>query len=525
MSAFDNPVLGETKDLEVALSGDFYEMQAEGDGNTFDSEDGVGGSNTLSKMGRQAKSSVDELTTKALRKNNFDQGMLQSVDVKTGRVFNEDSQSYSVYSTITSSKVQNKVTSLLKDMHEHAESQQHTMTDEMDYRDILGQGILYEGEHLVDGLDPMRLATLDMMKAEDAGFSSATNARKDAECETRFGIRLYLTNQRLIVVDAEPDSGSRMREQVNPNNLVKTEYKLSYEIESELWYYPIPLADVKGLSLDVRTVTKSQVALKVMRPWWSIIFGMLGFALVVYGSLRSLGVIDNDKTMGYELATAGYIIILAMAVLYANYNYLVQGKFEPWQLQERQVRLGITDPISQCQTILFCNMAKDYTFIEATEFVRFLQMNTPQLHYGSLTQAFMQSKVNSPYDRTFMTTNKDDEAKALEAAASEEGEKKGEGEMVDVKLVIESPVNRIIRIQLDTQMSLDQATEACTTSAAKAGVLPKSTTIRLAIIDIEGDKCLVRDTEEMRSFLEGSKTGAVKIFAWPEFTSMPPPLA
>ena len=69
---------------------------------------------------------------------------------------------------------------------------------------------------------------------------------------------------------------------------------------------------------------------------------------------------------------------------------LVQGKFEPWQLQERQLRLGITDPISQAPAIFFCNMADNYTFHEATDFVHHLQHNTPQLHYGSLTNAFMQ---------------------------------------------------------------------------------------------------------------------------------------
>ena len=75
-------------------------------------------------------------------------------------------------------------------------------------------------------------------------------------------------------------------------------------------------------------------------------------------------------------------------------------------------------------------------------------------------------------------------------------------------------------------MTLRKATETCTNFAAKHGVLPKATIIRLAIIDIEGDKCLVKDTDELRTFLqEGSKYGVVKIFAWPEFTSMPPPLA
>ena len=315
-----------------------------------------------------------------------------------------------------------------------------------------------------------------------------------------------------------------MREQENPQGLTKTEYKLSYEIESELWYYPIPLADVKGLSLDVRTVTKSQVALRVMRPWWSILVGMIGVGMVTYGSLRSAGIVADDKTLGYELAVLGSIVIAAMVILFTSYNYLVQGKFEPWQLQERQLRLGITDPISQAPVIMYCNMAKDYTFIEATEFVRYLQMNTPQLHYGSLTQAFMRSKVNSPYDRTFLSNNKEIQDGAAASAKANAAETI-EGDFVDVKLVIESPVNRIMRLKLSTDLSLADATETCTTAAAKSGVLPKATIIRLAIIDIEGDKCLIKDSDEMKAFLEGSKTGAVKLFAWPEFTTMPPPLA
>lgn len=514
-TAFANPVTDQstTKELHRSLSADIYADGAfDPTQNSFDVE-----ANTqISRIGAKAKTSVDDFASKALRKQGkqFDTGMLQSSDVRSGRVFNEDSHSYSVYSTITSPKVKKKVIDLLKDMHTHAESQQHTMTDDMDYRDILTSGILYEGEFLVDGLDPMRLATLDMMKAEDAGFSSQKN--ENGERETRFGIRLYLTNQRLIVVDAEPDSGSRMREQEHTGKITKKEYKLSYEIESELWYYPIPLADVKGLSLDVRTVTKSQVALRVMRPWWSVVVSLIAVGMVSYGALRSAGIVGADKTIGYELMVGGYIIFGAMAVLFTSYNYLVQGKFEPWQLQERQLRLGITDPISQAPAIMFCNMAKDYTFMEATEFVRFLQMNTPQLHYGSLTQAFMRSKVNSPYDRTFLSNNKPTELEDAEDTF---------GELVDVKLVIESPVNRIMRLKLRTDLSLADATEQCTKKATIAGVLPLSTIIRLAIIDAEGDKCLVKSSGEMRAFLEGSKTGAVKLFAWPEFTSMPPPLA
>ena len=422
--------------LQTRLSEDYMIGQMP----NFETEGGEAfGSNPLS-------SAVSTVRRKNPKNFAGDQ-MFRSTDVSSGRIFNEDSHSYSIYSTITSDKVKERVVGLLKDMHTHAESQQHTMTDEMDYQDILGQGIMYEGEHLVEGLEPMRLMTLDMIKAEDATFSSSQFDSENSE--TRFGIRLYLTNQRLIVVDAEPDRGSRMRRHPNDGKLVKTEYKLSYEIESELWYYPIPLADVKGLCLDVRTVTKSQVALKVMRPWWSILLAAVGLGFVAYGTLRAIGLLGEDPIYGYELAAGGYILLVLMAIAFINYNYLVQGQFEPWQLQERQLRLGITDPISQTASILYCNMAKDYTFADATVFVHNLQMNTPQLHYGSLTNTFMQSKVNSPYDRTFLTS--EEESKT---SKKEDKPAAGDAEEIQVKLVIESPVNRIVKLKLDTGLSL-----------------------------------------------------------------------
>eukprot|EP01045_Picozoa_sp_COSAG04_P012580 COSAG04_NODE_850_length_9869_cov_13.527636_9_plen_273_part_00 len=222
-------------ELRRPLSGDFV---AQGSQLTFEFDEERGGKqNALSKVSKSVLSSADErLQAQGLRKQTFANSMLQSVDVQTGVVFNEDSASKALFSTITSEKVKEKVTRILKDMHEHAESQQHTMRDEMDYQDILSTGILYEGEHLIDGLEPMRLMTLDMAKAEDVGFTSASDAKHAAQKETRYGIRLYLTNQRLIIVDAEPDRGSQMRHAPEPGRLTRNQYRLSYEIESELWY-------------------------------------------------------------------------------------------------------------------------------------------------------------------------------------------------------------------------------------------------------------------------------------------------
>jgi hypothetical protein len=96
-------------------------------------------------------------------------------------------------------------------------------------------------------------------------------------------------------------------------------------------------------------------------------------------------------------------------------------------------------------------------------------------------------------------------------------------EPLDVKLVFEAPINRILKIKLDIDMSLAECTEVATTEAVKAGVLPKATVIRLAVTDAEGDKCLVSRGREMRAYLQAFKQAGniARIYAWPEFTSMP----
>ena len=57
----------------------------------------------------------------------------------------EDPASYTLYSTITSERIKDKISELIKTMHEHAYSQQHQMKDEMTYEDILEGGILRSG--------------------------------------------------------------------------------------------------------------------------------------------------------------------------------------------------------------------------------------------------------------------------------------------------------------------------------------------------------------------------------------------
>ena len=137
-------------------------------------------------------------------------------------------------------------------------------------------------------------------------------------------------------------------------------------------------------------------------------------------------------------------------------------------------------------------------------------------------------QVTSPYDRTFLTTNEEPEKiDREEIAARAKKKKKKKQELptavpIDIKVVFEKPIGRIIKVRLDNEMSLDDCTEAITTQAMKAGVLPKSTAIRLAMTDVEGDVCLLENSADIQAeFARQEANGTVRVFAWPEFTSMP----
>ena len=86
METHKNPVSAASRPLEQSLSEDAaYQNVAD----LFpESEVPRGGGGALNSLTGVAKSSMDGVTAKARRKKNFQDGMLQSTDVQTCRIFN-----------------------------------------------------------------------------------------------------------------------------------------------------------------------------------------------------------------------------------------------------------------------------------------------------------------------------------------------------------------------------------------------------------------------------------------------------
>ena len=182
-------------------------------------------------------------------------------------------------------------------------------------------------------------------------------------------------------------------------------------IESEIWYYPVPLADVKGLTLDIKSNARSTVTLQVKRPWWAAVIMAVGTSGVIWATFHAYFypiymeyLNPNARAHEYDPGGADLSIYILVCVIgfwiwaagmafFLFKKRLWHSKKKPWQLQERQIRLGILDPITRATSVFYCNMEDDYSLTSAQTFIRHLQQHAPQLHFGSLASTHVSAQL------------------------------------------------------------------------------------------------------------------------------------
>eukprot|EP01050_Picozoa_sp_SAG11_P049942 SAG11_NODE_27561_length_331_cov_0.887931_1_plen_78_part_10 len=71
----------------------------------------------------------------------------------------------------------------------------------------------------------------------------------------RFGVRMFLTNKRLFFLDADLERIPMLESSDDIGGLVLSKLKVTYEVTDDIWYYPVPLTNLKGMSLDIHFAT------------------------------------------------------------------------------------------------------------------------------------------------------------------------------------------------------------------------------------------------------------------------------
>ena len=363
-------------------------------------------------------------------------------------------------------------------------------------------------------------------------------------------------------------------------------------MESEIWYYPVPLADVKGLTLDIKSNARSTVTLQVKRPWWAAVIMAVGTSGVIWATFHAYFypiymeyLNPNARAHEYDPGGADLSIYILVCVIgfwiwaagmafFLFKKRLWHSKKKPWQLQERQIRLGILDPITRATSVFYCNMEDDYSLTSAQTFIRHLQQHAPQLHFGSLASTHVSAQLRQQSTRHDVCTETDLKGQVPEWEPEEEetitkktvaqtmllgplnglgsagdalgsvGAKVLEGALfksktqqqrqaqklrlqqkkvqnvsevpVGVKLIFPAPVNCVLKIDFDANRSLRDNTARATGLACAKGLISHGVRIKLATHDQDGDACLITTDGEIKAILHESVNSptTARFFVW-----------
>lgn len=212
--------------------------------------------------------------------------MSQSMDELTKREQNnpyiKDPRSMDTYNSIAQVRTQQmmrKVPPKLEAYGKHHGAllgQQSHMT----YQDLL-MGMFLDDEVLVP-VRPLMIANYRMCDATTPGWPVE---------DEKFGLRLFLTNKRIFFLDADLHqlpTLDRDAQEIKENFWLVDRLKCTYRTNDELYYYPIPLTNVTGMTLDIHYQTLASGWLYGSRPYWAGCTFLLGVILAMLGTLEAL---------------------------------------------------------------------------------------------------------------------------------------------------------------------------------------------------------------------------------------------
>ena len=247
--------------------------------------------------------------------------------------FHKDPASYTIFSTITNKRYQTKIKALANELHEYAESHQTQLRQRLTYEELL-EGMMYPGEDLIP-VQPLMIK--ELIEESVAGDQLAN----------RYGVRMFLTNKRLFFLDADLDRVPSLQESSEVGGLVLSKIKVIYEVTDDIWYYPVPLTNLKGMSLDIHFSTVANGWIHQKRPWWSILISLLGFGLLGWSLYQHYEKQNTDTMM---LATSILTSVVG-PMLFLFLKVFSRSEFRPIQKQERRVTLGAKDPVTVRKTL------------------------------------------------------------------------------------------------------------------------------------------------------------------------------
>ena len=280
-----------------------------------------------------------------------------------GNPFSKHPESWSVFSSITESRYRDNIMSMEQELLEYAESHQMMLRSRLTYEELL-DGMLYPGEMRIP-IKPMLIG--DMMNCDHDG-----NVLQE-----RIGVRMFLTNRRIFFLDADLERIPMLEaSNADTSRMTLSKMKVSYEVTDDIWYYPVPLANLKGVSLDIHFATSAHGWITQKRPWWAILIWLIGMGMLAHAIIQreKLGEWENLNFVYVASALAGLGPIIFLFL--KSYG---RSDFSPKMEQEREITLGCKDPITQQHRVYRLMLQENYALVDAKNYLSIMQEYAPHL--------------------------------------------------------------------------------------------------------------------------------------------------
>lgn len=211
------------------------------------------------------------------------------------------------------------------------------------HESLLGQGsqmahsemisaMLFDEEELVP-VPPLLCTTFKKVLVDTGGTK-----------DFRFGVKVYMTNRRLILMDAHVVRASTL-EDVLPKEdasfFLRRRHKVEVEVSDKSWYYPVPLSNLKGIALEMTYSTKAAGFLFQRRPVYLIAVCLAAGLILLNYTLAEMytrtgsfdatygEVVDNFDAAG-DIVNKGQNLepseLVRRAALSAEFNPLLSAK-------------------------------------------------------------------------------------------------------------------------------------------------------------------------------------------------------
>jgi hypothetical protein len=415
----------------VAVAGAPAPAQLVRAGDSWDQEPEAGGKKGgKGKKGKAAVTGQDRSASdyaggeKLLARRN---GMLDSMDEgekqgwlsKTDRdnPFRRDPQSMDTYRVIAEPRTQKMMCKVSEKLDQYSKRHGGVLGQQshMTYEQLL-RGMFVDDEMLVP-VRPVLIANYRMCDARAHGWPVE---------DEKFGVRMFLTNKRVFILDADLHKVSTLdREDTDDNFWLVDRLKCTVRTIDELFYYPIPLANITGMTIDIRYETRVSAWLYGSRPHWAVCWFCVGLIAAVVGTLEAMvvwGTIDRamrgdskqfvpvfvesdglpsglNESFDYEWDTprmqgnlavgldlrqlltlfVGFACCCCAPCGYFFYVSYSHSEFRPKMQQRRQILLGAKDPITQQQKAYKLLLDHRYETAQIKEYVHLMQTLCPKL--------------------------------------------------------------------------------------------------------------------------------------------------